>query len=97
MSKDRNEVAANLKWDLTKIIKDEKEFDAIEKEILGKLDFSAFEGKLSDENVLLECLRYMDAVETKLEKLAVYAMMYRDIDTRNSAANALNSDRKSVV
>ena len=91
MSKDRNEVAANLKWDLTKIIKDEKEFDAIEKEILGKLDFSAFEGKLSDENVLLECLRYMDAVETKLEKLAVYAMMYRDIDTRNSAANALNS------
>lgn len=91
MSKDRNEVAANLKWDLTKIIKDEKEFDAIEKEILGKLDFSAFEGKLSDENVLLECLRYMDAVETKVEKLAVYAMMYRDIDTRNSAANALNS------
>ena len=91
MPKTRNEVPANLKWDLTKILKDEKEFTAIEKEISDSLDFSEFEGKLGDENVLLKCLRYIDEIDLKLEKIAVYAMMFRDIDTRNSEANALNA------
>ena len=91
MSLNRNDVPSHLKWNLSEIVDGEKGFTVIESEILSKLDFSKFEGKLADENVLLECLRYMDDLEIKLEILGVYAMMYRDVDTRNSDANALNS------
>lgn len=91
MSLNRNDVSSHLKWNLSEIVDGEKGFTVIENKILSKLDFSKFEGKLADENVLLECLRYMDDLEIKLEILGVYAMMYRDVDTRNSDANALNS------
>lgn len=91
MSLNRNDVPSHFKWNLSEIVDGEKGFTVIESEILSKLDFSKFEGKLADENVLLECLRYMDDLEIKLEILGVYAMMYRDVDTRNSDANALNS------
>lgn len=91
MSLKRNDVPSHLKWNLSEIVDGEKGFTVIENKILSKLDFSKFEGKLADENVLLECLRYMDDLEIKLEILGVYAMMYRDVDTRNSDANALNS------
>lgn len=91
MSLNRNDVPSHLKWNLSDIVDGEKGFTVIENKILSKLDFSKFEGKLADENVLLECLRYMDDLEIKLEILGVYAMMYRDVDTRNSDANALNS------
>lgn len=91
MSLNRNDVPSHLKWNLSEIVDGEKGFTVIESEILSKLDFSKFEGKLADENVLLECLHYMDDLEIKLEILGVYAMMYRDVDTRNSDANALNS------
>lgn len=91
MSLNRNDVPSHLKWNLSEIVDGEKGFTVIESEILSKLDFSKFEGKLADENVLLECLRYMDDLEINLEILGVYAMMYRDVDTRNSDANALNS------
>lgn len=91
MSLNRNDVPSHLKWNLSEIVDGEKGFTVIENKILSKLDFSKFEGKLADENVLLECLRYMDDLEIKLEILGVYAMMYRDVDTRNSDANALNS------
>lgn len=91
MSLNRNDVPSHLKWNLSEIVDGEKGFTVIENKILSKLDFSKFEGKLADENVLLECLHYMDDLEIKLEILGVYAMMYRDVDTRNSDANALNS------
>lgn len=91
MSLNRNDVPSHLKWNLSEIVDGEKGFTVIENKILSKLDFSKFEGKLADENVLLECLCYMDDLEIKLEILGVYAMMYRDVDTRNSDANALNS------
>lgn len=91
MSLNRNDVPSHLKWNLSEIVDGEKGFTVIENKILSKLDFSKFEGKLADENVLLKCLRYMDDLEIKLEILGVYAMMYRDVDTRNSDANALNS------
>ena len=43
MSKSRNEVAENLKWRLTDIFKDQKEFDDILEEITKKADLSSYE------------------------------------------------------
>lgn len=91
MAKIRSEVSENLKWKLTDIFNNDDEFKALLKEVEGKLDFAKYEGKLSDENTLLECLKALDKLECDIERLAVYAHMRKDLDTRDSEANALNS------
>ena len=91
MAKKRSEISENLKWKLTDIFENEEEFHALLKDVEGRIDFSKYEGKLCDDEILLECLVAMDKVEYDIEKLAVYASMKRDLDTRDSNANALNS------
>ncbi len=91
MAKIRSEVSENLKWKLTDIFNNDEEFKALLKEVEGKMDFAKYEGKLSDEKTLLECLKALDKLECDIERLAVYAHMRKDLDTRDSEANALNS------
>ena len=91
MAKVRSEVSENLKWRLTDIFSSDEEFKALLKDVEGRLDFAKYEGKLSDEATLLKCLKELDKVEYDIEKLAVYAHMKKDLDTRDSEANALNS------
>ena len=97
MSKSRNEVAENLKWRLTDIFKDQKEFDDLLEEITKKADLSSYEGKLSDKKTLLKCLKEMDEIEAVLEKLDVYAYMKKDLDARDSEANALLTRVENVI
>ena len=97
MSKNRNEVAENLKWRLTDIFKDTAEFDALLDKVSKIADMSAYEGKLSDKKVLLECLKKMDEIDTDLEKLDVYAYMKKDLDTRDSESQALLSRVENVI
>ncbi len=97
MSKNRNEVAENLKWRLTDIFKDAAEFDALLDKVSKIADMSAYEGKLSDKKVLLECLKKMDEIDTDLEKLDVYAYMKKDLDTRDSESQALLSRVENVI
>ena len=91
MAKIRSEVSDNLKWKLTDIFANDDEFKALFKDVEGRLNFAQYEGKLSDEATLLKCLKELDAVDFDIEKLAVYAHMKKDLDTRDSEANALNS------
>ena len=91
MAKVRSEVSENLKWRLTDIFSSDEEFKALLKDVEGRLNFAQYEGKLSDEATLLKCLKELDKVDYDIEKLAVYAHMKKDLDTRDSEANALNS------
>lgn len=91
MAKLRSEVGENLKWRLTDIFSSDEEFKTLLKDVEGRLDFAKYEGKLSDEATLLKCLKELDKVDYDIEKLAVYAHMKKDLDTRDSEANALNS------
>ena len=93
----RNEVNENLKWKLTDIFKSEEEFDRLLSEVEKKIDFSAYEGKLGDEDKLFECFKKMDEVEEILEKLDVYAYMKKDLDTRDSSAVGALSRAENVV
>lgn len=97
MSKNRNEVAENLKWRLTDIFKDVAEFDALLDKVSKIADMSAYEGKLSDKKTLLECLKKMDEIDTDLEKLDVYAYMKKDLDTRDSESQALLTRVENVI
>ncbi|MBE5742169.1 MAG: oligoendopeptidase F [Clostridiales bacterium] len=96
MAKLRSEVSENLKWDLTGIFKNDEEFKSLLKTVEQKIDFSKYEGKLGDEKALLDCLKYMDEIDYDLEKVSVYAFMKKDLDTRDSVANALNAMVETV-
>ena len=91
MGKNRQDVAANLKWRLSDIFENLNAWNETYNEVAGMLDFSKYEGKLSDPDTLLECLEYINKVAYKLSHLAVYASMWHDEDTRNSDAMALDS------
>ena len=97
MAKKRSEVSENLKWKLTDIFKSDEEFEALLDDVSKRVDFSKYEGKLSDENVLLECLKETDKVDYDLEKLDVYAFMLRDLDTRDQKAAAMMSRVENVI
>ena len=91
MLKERNEIAGNLKWDLSVIFKNDGEWNKLFNELSGKLDFSKYEGKLGNADTVYECLTEMDKVGWDFQKLGVYAFMKHDEDTRNSVYTALNS------
>ncbi len=91
MAKNRCDVPENLKWCLEDIFASVDDWNKIYEEIEGKLDFSKYEGKLSDADTLLECLEAVNAVVLDLSRLAVYAFMRHDEDTRDSASAALMS------
>ena len=82
---ERNEIAEQLKWRITDIFPSdeawEKEFKGIEEEY-DNYDFSVFKGKLGDKQSLLECLRLIDAVSRKIEKVYIYAHLRHDEDLR---------------
>ena len=91
MAKNRCDVPENLKWRLEDIFESVDDWNKTYAEVEGKLDFSKYEGKLSDADVLLECFEAVNELVIDLSRLAVYAFMRHDEDTRDSASAALMS------
>ncbi len=91
MSKDRSTVPAERKWRVEDIFETVDAWHALYAECEGELDFSEFEGKLSDAETILACMTRLNAVSLKLNHLAVYAHMRHDEDSRNSEFTALQA------
>lgn len=81
----RSEIEDKYKWDLTKIYKDEKEwqkdFDDVKEEILKATSYK--NSFLSNGKKLYEYLKYDEVVSRKLEKIYYYAHLNHDADTLN--------------
>lgn len=81
----RCEIEDKYKWDLTKIYKDEKEwqkdFDDVKEKILKVLEYK--DSFLSNGKKLYEYLKYDEVVSRKLEKIYYYAHLNHDADTLN--------------
>lgn len=79
----RCEIEDKYKWDLTKIYKDEKEwqkdFDDVKEEILKVTSYK--DSFLSNGKRLYEYLKYDEEVSRKLEKIYYYAHLNYDADT----------------
>lgn len=79
----RSEIKDEYKWDLTKIYKDEKEwqkdFDDVKEEILKVTSYK--DSFLSNGKKLYEYLKYDEEVSRKLEKIYYYAHLNYDADT----------------
>ena len=91
MALDRNQVPAERKWRVEDIFESVEAWNATYAECEGELDFSEFEGKLNTVESVLACMEKMNALILKLNKLAVYAHMRHDEDSRNSEFAALNA------
>lgn len=81
----RCEIEDEYKWDLTKIYKDEKEwqkdFDDVKEEILKATSYK--NSFLINGKKLYEYLKYDEVVSRKLEKIYYYAHLNHDADTLN--------------
>lgn len=79
----RCEIEDKYKWDLTKIYKDEKEwqkdFDDVKEKILKVLEYK--DSFLSNGKKLYEYLKYDEEVSRKLEKIYYYAHLNYDANT----------------
>lgn len=79
----RCEIEDKYKWDLTKIYKDEKEwqkdFDDVKEKILKVLEYK--DSFLSNGKKFYEYLKYDEEVSRKLEKIYYYAHLNYDADT----------------
>lgn len=87
----RNDIKTQYKWNIEEIFASDSDWDLLFEKTSQTLDFSKYENKLSDPEILLECFREMDRVALFLEKLSVYAFMRHDEDTANSFYNGMLS------
>ena len=91
MAKERKDVPQNRKWNTDDIFASQQEWEDVYASLEGKLDFSAYKGKLDNAETILACMEGINAVVKDLSRLSVYAFMRRDEDTRLSEFAALQS------
>ena len=91
MAKDRSQVPAHLKWRVEDIFESVEAWNALYAECEGELDFSEFEGKLNTVETVLSCMEKLNALILKLNKLAIYAHIRHDEDSRVSEFTALSA------
>ena len=91
MAKERRDVPEHLKWRVEDIFETQGDWERAYEDVSHKLDFSAYEGKLSCADTLLECFEKLNEVSLTLSHLSVYAFMKHDEDTRDDAAVALGA------
>ena len=91
MPQDRQSVPANLKWRVEDVFETVDAWNELFAACERELDFSDFEGKLDNAETVLACMKRMDDVVLKLNRLGVYAQMKHDEDSRNSEFVALQS------
>ncbi len=95
----RNEVSDDLKWDLSRVFKNdqewEQEYNQVAKEIKNLNKFKGMLAK-SGKN-LYEGITETLAVNRRLEKVYVYATMSSDVDTKNTHYLGLVAKAQSLA
>ena len=91
MAISRDLVPANRKWRVEDIFATVDDWNALYAECESSLDFSEFEGKLNTVESVLACMEKLNALILKLNKLAIYAHIRHDEDSRVSEFTALSA------
>jgi len=91
MAKERKDVPERLKWRTEDICETVDVWEEIYKDIENNIDFSRYEGRLNDPDMLFEALEKLNEVSVKLGRISIYAFLKHDEDTRNSDYTALCS------
>lgn len=96
--KQRSEIEEKYKWDLTKFCKDDEEYYARLKKVEGKIgDFKKYEGKLSDDEVLFECLEKQISLIKEFSLISIYAHLRLCENNADRKANEMGEQASFVV
>ena len=95
--KERVCIEEKYKWDLTKFCQSDEEFySRLKKFEKNKEEIVKFEGKLSDDVMLLKCLKFEERVDIEGNILGVYSFLRVSEDIRNSKANEMREGLEKV-
>lgn len=95
---ERKGIEEKYKWDTTKLCKNEEDFyKRLKKFEKNKEIIAGYEGKLKDDKILLEALKFEDKVDEEGAKLGVYASIRMSEDVRNSQVSEMLEEYKRVV
>jgi len=95
---ERVEIGDDHKWNLTDIYKTDQEWEKDFDWVTGKLhEYNKYKGKLAEsaEN-LLDCFKFDDEINIRLERLYLYSMLAKDSDLRVSKFNSMDDRVKSL-
>ncbi len=81
---ERDKVQDKYKWKVSDVFSSDEAWEKAVEELDSRIDFSAYQGKLGDKSVLLKYLKANDELIILLERVAVYANLKRDEDTRKA-------------
>ncbi len=88
---ERNQVQEKYKWKVEDLYPSDAEWEKCYANLSDSLDLARFSGKLGDKKQLLAYLTANDGFLKVFERLAVYAHMRKDEDTRISKYSAYSS------
>ena len=95
---ERKDIPEESKWDLSKFYRDEKECYAHLKKFENyKTLIAKYEGKLSNDDTLLELLKLEDKISEECGRLGVYVFVRQSEDVRNSQINELAEEFDRVM
>lgn len=96
--KNRDSIEEKYKWDLSPIVNGDNEFDSLMNEANNIIDnIGIYQGKLNDNNVILECLNKQSEASLIAERLYVYAKMKLDEDSTISKYQALTDKADRLI
>lgn len=77
----RQEISDKYKWKLEDMVASDEEWEKLYDTVAASEQrVKSYEGKLSDKEVLLDCLKFNEELSTLIERLFCYARMRRDQD-----------------
>ena len=78
-------------WAIEDIFATQEEWDREFSKVEKFNSFAEFKNKLSDANTFLSCMKKMEKLSRKIDKLSVYAYMMHDSDTQNAFYDSILS------
>jgi oligoendopeptidase F len=95
---ERSEIPEPYKWDLGSVYADDAEWEAAYGAVEERLsDLGRYEGRATEDGeTLLAVLELRDELEREVSKVASYARMRKDEDTRDQHYQALSTRARSL-
>jgi oligoendopeptidase F len=88
--RNREEIDEKYKWKINKVFSSDEEWEEAFKKIKEEAPIlKTYEGKLKDENILLEYLEKNIDISIKIEAVFIYAHLKSDEDTSNTKYQAM--------
>lgn len=94
----RNEIPKEKQWNISDIFACKADWETARKELLSALEQTkAYQGKLHDPAILLDCLTLSDEIDIKLGKAFAYARLQQDTDTAHTEYQEMVSSLLPVL